>query len=276
MNEIMPETDVIPHSDIQNDQEEKLASLKLSMKRKHSTFTNKELEKLYQDLTKLKIRLGIVDSHSSKIKKTQNGNEEGFDRFKNFKESKEYQKLLTKLETHHKLEINLIEKRQKLIELSEQNQNLDDRKEFFEFLRDEKQYGKRREKIQTLDDKLKEDTFMAHQIYGKQTKLETFLEKQTKNVTFMNSMIKKTGLKKKESQIESPYKKFQIDHFRDRLAEIRNECEKYIDPFDLSLALRGKKSIKVLMDELNIDYFENSKKVMKSMKSLTYTSQASL
>jgi hypothetical protein len=127
-----------------------------------------------------------------------------------------------------------------------------------------------------LESKQKEDTFVAHQIFGKQSKLEAFLDKQTKNVTFMNSMIKKTGLRSKESQIESAYQKFEISKFRDRLAEVRNECEKYIDPFDLGLALKGKKSIKTLMDDLKIDYYENSRKIMKSMRSMAYLSQTSL
>lgn len=266
MNEVHPETDVIQHSDIQNDEEEKLAALKYNLKKKQTSYANKELEKMDQELTKLKIRMGIKD---------YTGENSGADSYKNFlifKNSEGYQKFLTKLETHHKLELDLVEKRQKLIELDGENQNLDDRKEFFEFLRDEKQFGERRKKIKTLENKKEEDTFIAHQIFGKQSKLEAFLEKQTKNVTFMNSMIKKTGLYDQDAQIESAYQKFEIDQFRDRLAEVRNECEKYIDPFDLSLALKGKKTVKTLMDELNIDYLENSNQKKSRAALLSQTS----
>ena len=59
MNEINPETNVIPHSDIQSQDEEKLAQEQLL--RKKTYYANKELEKLDQDFTKLKIRMGVLE-----------------------------------------------------------------------------------------------------------------------------------------------------------------------------------------------------------------------
>ena len=252
MNEINPETNILPDDDdFQRQVDEKRQIQKANFNRKKTIFANKELEKLDQDFTKLKIRMDIKEPSAQKLQ--------------SFLATPAYQKIIAGLETHRKLEITLVQKRQQLIELHKKNQNLDDMKEFFEFLKDENQFGSRRDKIQTFEVQEKEDVFIAHQIYGKQSKMEVLLEEQTKNVTFINSMIRNTGLFGETQQIESTYKKFDLEPFRDRLAEIRNDCEKYIDPFDLRQALNNKKSIRTLIDELNIDYDFHSKQVKKTI-----------
>lgn len=56
--------------------------------------------------------------------------------------------------------------------MNSKNQQLEDKQEFFEFLKDEKQYDVIRQKINDLEEKKEEDIFVAHQIFGKQSKLE--------------------------------------------------------------------------------------------------------
>lgn len=104
-----PETDIIPHSDIQNDEREKMALLKQSMKKKQKSYANKKLEKMSQNFTKIKILLGIVDHDEEQS--NDSGFNDTYERLQRFKMTKEYQNLLNKLETHSKLELKLVEKR---------------------------------------------------------------------------------------------------------------------------------------------------------------------
>lgn len=254
MNSVRPKTHEIPEISFQNKANEKNAEILSNLKKKKTLYANRELEKLETDLQKLSTRLDIIQESSAELKPQYPHAEFAAKKLDAFLSADSYKSLVQKIESSKKLQQTLVQRRQKLIDLHTKNQQLEDKKEFFEFLKDEKQYDSIRQKITDLESKKDEDAFVAHQIHGKQTKLESVLEKQTKNVSLLNAMIRKVSKDDTSSQIDSIYNKFDLAKFRDMISEMRNDCEKYFDKQDLEQAMNGKKSVKLMAEEMHQNY----------------------
>lgn len=161
---------------------------------------------------------------------------------------------MTKLNKKKNLNFASIQNNERLALLKENREQLEDKFEFFDFMRGENKLKEKRERLQEYNDLIKKEVETGKGIYSRQTKLENMLEIQSKNVTFMNSMIKKSGLNKEEHFIFSPFNAFKANSFKERLKSMKKECENYFDAIDLTLTLKGKKKVKALVEELNINY----------------------
>lgn len=136
----------------------------------------------------------------------------------------------------------------------EEKDQLEDKHEFFEFMRGERKFEEKREKLREFKSLQVLETELIKRIYKRESKLENLIETQSKNVSFLNSMIKKSGMKKEDDFIQSPYLSFRVQTFKERIRSMKEECEKYFDAIDLTLVLKGKKNVKRLVEELDIDY----------------------
>lgn len=161
---------------------------------------------------------------------------------------------LSKLNQKKTLDLKVEVNKEKIEKLDEKKEQLEDKHEFFSFMRDENKFQEKREKLRRFAELRQREIELGKMINTRQTKLENLLEMQSKNVTFLNSMIKKTGITQASNFIKSPYSAFRAQEFKDRMRNMKEECEKYFDAIDLTLVLKGKKQIKKLVEELDIDY----------------------
>ena len=151
------------------------------------------------------------------------------------------------------------EQRSKINDLREEIMHLEDRKEFFEFMKDEKNYQAKRDRLKTYDSVKEKDLVVSQQIYGKQSKMQAMMDKQTKNVTFLNSMIKMVGIYDKRDTIEGPYSKFDLIAFQEQLGNMKQECLKYLEASDLQMTLQRKKPVHEIVRELKLLYVKAQK-----------------
>lgn len=140
-----------------------------------------------------------------------------------------------------------------MIELQQHKINLQNKREYFEFMKGEKRYAESRRQLAQLQFFIQKNQRVESRVKQKLQKL-TYLQKiQLTNISFMNSLIRKLGLKRQRDLILNAYEGFEVDSFRVELFSLKNKCQNMVGEKKFKQVLEGKGRVEEVMVDLGID-----------------------
>ena len=142
-------------------------------------------------------------------------------------------------------------------------ETLDNQVEFFDFMRDEKLYEKKLGKLEQYYEKSgKTDKFFELEEAKKESerklknieiRVENLIEKMTKSVTCVNSLMKDCGLNNEKSWIKGPSSEFDLEDFETKLKDIKQHFAQYYGENDIRDILKGRKKLEQVLEDFRSD-----------------------
>lgn len=165
---------------------------------------------------------------------------------------------LFKQEANNKLSIELENKNETFESLLDQQEKLEDRFEFFEFMRDEKQFGKKRDKIKNYKSFKEENEVLIRNLSEKEKVTVRLVKEQAKNIEFLNSLNGKLSVesdsnKNEEDNKSNWFKKLEVSKICEKLRYTFSTIENELGELIVNDVLTGKSTV----EEVKVQYLNN-------------------